>query len=96
MQMLARRGGKCVDCGLDDHRVLSFDHVNPKEKSRHVSALMTAKPGSVRWRLLEVEADKCEIRCLNCHHIRSMRLGHTGRPIKYVFSEPASPVLELT
>lgn len=85
--MLLRRGGRCVDCGLDDERVLSFDHIDPSNKSCHVTALMSAKPGSKRWAALLVEVDKCEVRCLNCHHIRSNSLGHIGRPKKYGVKE---------
>lgn len=81
--MLLRLGMRCVDCGITDERVLSFDHIDPRSKSSHVTALMTAKRGSKRWAALLAEVDKCEIRCLNCHHIRSKSLGHLGRPRKY-------------
>ena len=82
-EMLRRLGMRCVDCGIEDERVLSFDHVDPTNKLRHVSALMTAKSGSKRWPRLLAEIDKCEIRCLNCHHIRSRSLGHIGLRKKY-------------
>lgn len=83
VEMLRRLGMRCVDCGIEDDRVLSFDHIDPANKSRHITELITAKIGSKRWPKLLAEIDKCEIRCLNCHHIRSRSLGHNGRRRKY-------------
>jgi hypothetical protein len=75
-QMLLRRGGKCVDCGLMDARVLTFDHRDPRQKTRKVAALMTAAPGTVRFAKLLLEVDLCDVRCHNCHFIRTITEGH--------------------
>lgn len=59
-------GGKCVDCGYDEHPVaLDFDHVDPKTKSFKISG-----NAIYRWNELKNELDKCVIRCANCHRIR--------------------------
>lgn len=53
----------CVDCGYREHAVaLHFDHV------RGVKIREVARIYSMRLALLE--AEKCEVRCANCHHIR--------------------------
>lgn len=56
----------CVDCSCDDVRVLEFDHVRG-EKSRNISTLMSQGcfPALLR------EIDKCDVRCANCHRIRT-------------------------
>jgi hypothetical protein len=57
----------CVDCGNADLRVLEFDHVRG-EKSYDVSRLVCS--GARLWRLKN-EIEKCEIRCANCHRIKT-------------------------
>lgn len=58
----------CVDCGITDPRVLEFDHREPSEKRESVSYLAT-----VGFSLATVRAEvaKCEVRCANCHQIRT-------------------------
>lgn len=59
----------CVDCGETDVRVLEFDHRDPIEKS------FTISDTSV-YRSLEVirkEIDKCDVRCANCHRIKTIQ-----------------------
>jgi hypothetical protein len=53
-------GGKCIDCGVDDLEILEFDHIDPKEKINCVRRIYN-KQGIID------EADKCELRCVNCH-----------------------------
>ena len=57
----------CVDCGEADPVVLEFDHRDPAEKANEVSRLIHAStPGKL---LREIE--KCDVRCGNCHRIRT-------------------------
>lgn len=66
----------CVDCGSCDIRVLEFDHVRG-EKVCNVSKLICG--GQSMKRLIE-EVNKCEIRCRNCHIIKTYeRLGGSYR-----------------
>jgi len=54
----------CKDCGIKDHRVLDFDHVGPKEFN-------LAKGDGVSREKLLAEIAKCEIRCANCHRLKT-------------------------
>lgn len=65
LELLALRGGQCVDCGYNRHpAALDFDHViGSKEFS---IALGLGKP----WDVLVTEAKKCVIRCANCRRER--------------------------
>lgn len=66
--------GCCVDCGNDDWRVLDFDHKDPSEKSCSVSSMIWNGSG---MDALKAEIAKCELRCANCHRIKtSNQLGH--------------------
>jgi hypothetical protein len=56
----------CVDCGITDPRVLEFDHVDEKTKSFNVCTLF-----GYSWSIIQAEIDKCEVRCANCHRIRT-------------------------
>lgn len=71
-------GGRCVDCGISDQRVLTFDHVDPSSKEWTITQLMTRAdpldPDLVR------EVAKCVLRCFNCHFIKSVESGEIGRP----------------
>lgn len=59
-------GGKCIDCGYNDHIVaFDFDHKDPSQKSFKISGTYI-----YRWSELQKELDKCELRCANCHRIR--------------------------
>jgi len=52
----------CVDCGEKDPRVLDFDHLN--NKKYNVSSLLRRE---YSWDSILEEANKCEVRCANCH-----------------------------
>ena len=58
----------CVDCGNSDPRVLEFDHKDPELKKCNVSQLLT---GDYIWDTVFEEIQKCEVRCANCHRIRT-------------------------
>ena len=57
----------CVDCGQTDIRVLEFDHVRGK-KSSDISKMMGI---GCSWSTIEAEIAKCEVRCANCHRIKT-------------------------
>jgi hypothetical protein len=58
----------CVDCGCSDIRVLEFDHLGDKEHG--ICEMIRA---ALSWDRIEREISKCEVRCANCHRIRSFR-----------------------
>lgn len=62
----------CVDCGQSNPLVLEFDHVKG-EKVAAVSE-MVAKQYSKEIILNEIE--KCEVRCANCHRIKTAERGN--------------------
>ena len=62
-----RRFGECIDCGHKDIRVLEFDHVRGKKK-RGVK-IMCGHTASIQ--AIKEEIRKCEIRCCNCHRIKT-------------------------
>lgn len=56
----------CIDCGIRDWRVLDFDHCGDKE--------FTIGAHSVKgygWDRIQREIDKCDVRCANCHRIKT-------------------------
>lgn len=59
----------CVDCGITDIRVLQFDHRKLKtedsEPRNNWGAIMTSRPKII------AEIAKCDVRCANCHMIRT-------------------------
>jgi hypothetical protein len=65
----------CVDCGYNaDPRALDFDHRDPAEKS---FGLGMSKVCAMRWERVEAEIAKCDVRCSNCHRIRTAENNHT-------------------
>lgn len=60
-------GHPCVDCGESDPVVLEFDHRDPTEKIANVSRLIHA---STMAKLL-AEIKRCDVRCGNCHRLRT-------------------------
>lgn len=59
---------ECVDCKTKDIEVLTFDHINPEDKSYTVTLMLGHS-----WSAIEKEIAKCEIRCANCHLKRTRR-----------------------
>tara|TARA_R110000803_G_scaffold39201_11_gene84538 strand:- start:75 stop:539 length:465 start_codon:yes stop_codon:yes gene_type:complete len=56
----------CVDCGETDPRVLDFDHL--RDKDSDIAAMLSGVSGISKIR---EEIDKCEVRCANCHRIKT-------------------------
>jgi hypothetical protein len=75
----------CVDCGEADRVVLEFDHRDPSTKKDDVGRLIHTSTLPVVQR----EIEKCDVRCGNCHRIRTARqfgwyrLGEA--PVAYLF-----------
>lgn len=65
----------CVDCGQTDMRLLEFDHVIGK-KYRGIANLLS---WGFNWQVIEAEIAKCEIRCANCHRIKTVEHDRGGR-----------------
>jgi hypothetical protein len=57
----------CVDCGESDRSVLEFDHL--EDKSFNISRGFRDRP----WSQVLAEIEKCEVRCANCHKLRTGR-----------------------
>ena len=68
----------CMDCELDDIRVLEFDHREDEEKEAHVSTLVR---NGVSWDTIQAEIDKCDVVCANCHRIRTETRNPTYRTL---------------
>lgn len=64
-------GNKYVDCGLDDTRVLDFDHVDPKDKRFNLSGTTLL----YSWPVVVTEAQKCVLRCKNHHWLKTLAMG---------------------
>ncbi|HEU5227673.1 MAG TPA: hypothetical protein VFU49_07660 [Ktedonobacteraceae bacterium] len=61
----------CVDCGCADVRCLEFDHVRGKKSAGIARMLHDA----IAWPSIEAEIAKCEVRCANCHRIKTSEQG---------------------
>ncbi len=60
----------CIDCNISDIRLLEFDHIQNKSYS------IADKIGEVKFEVLMLEINKCEIVCANCHKIRTAERGN--------------------
>lgn len=61
----------CVDCGYSNILALEFDHRNNKE-----SNIATAVANGWSWDRIKKEIDKCDVRCSNCHKIKTAIAGN--------------------
>lgn len=57
----------CVDCGETDPVVLHFDHRDDAEKIDTIGALLSRSG----WAAFLNEIAKCDVRCANCHRLRT-------------------------
>ena len=57
----------CVDCGYCEHpAALEFDHLLPEHKTGNIASMRSIKA-------MKAEIERCaiEVRCSNCHRIRT-------------------------
>ncbi len=59
----------CIDCNEENSVVLEFDHRNPKMKKFAVSRGVN----NYSWKKILAEIKKCDIRCANCHRIKTAK-----------------------
>lgn len=57
----------CIHCGESDPIVLEFDHRNSDDKIESVSILIRDSS----WERIELEIQKCDVLCANCHRRKS-------------------------
>ena len=57
----------CIDCGVDNPIVLTFDHVRGKKEG----AIARMINECFSWKTILAEIDKCVVRCSNCHMIKT-------------------------
>lgn len=56
----------CVDCGYREHAVaLDFDHVTGQK------SFALSRAYNKSWTRILAELEKCEIRCANCHRVKT-------------------------
>ena len=63
-----KRDHPCVDCGKTDRRLLTFDHVRGTKKM-NISQLVNQ---GYSLEIIQAEIDKCEVRCIECHHLKEV------------------------
>lgn len=64
----------CSVCGYKEHHVaLHFNHIDPSNKVRNVSACHSVKA-------VKEEIRKCEVLCANCHAIKTVEEKHFLNP----------------
>lgn len=70
----------CIDCGYNKHpEALDFDHKDGKNKAFDVGARF----GTATIERLMAEIEKCEIRCANCHRVKTRKSGEYLKFKKY-------------
>lgn len=57
----------CVDCGVNNPIILEFDHVKG-EKFNNIADMVNQSYG---LKTIKDEIRKCEVRCANCHRIKT-------------------------
>jgi hypothetical protein len=62
------KNNSCIDCGESRIACLQFDHVDPTLKKYNISAFPKTR-GSIKS--LQLEIDKCVVRCANCHAVKT-------------------------
>lgn len=64
-QAIESLGGKCVVCGSVEE--LEFDHVDPSTKSFSIAKAFSGWS----WSRIQVELDKCQLLCRDCHKVKT-------------------------
>ncbi len=61
------KNNSCVDCEFSDPRALEFDHTDPSTKLYNIADMTRG----FSLKTIQAEIDKCEVRCANCHNIKT-------------------------
>lgn len=61
----------CIDCGNSNPVVLEFDHREKKESRDH--SIIVMLQNRLSWNRILDEIAKCDIRCANCHRIKTAK-----------------------
>lgn len=73
-------GGKCVECGIEDWRVLQIDH---KERILRKTRIDKSEDtgANLRRKIVSgyVDKDKLQLLCANCHQIKTHKEAFRGR-----------------
>ncbi len=75
-----------MDCGHDDIRVLEFDHIHGRKK-RSISRMLSI---DCPWSTIQAEINKCEVRCANCHRIKTNERGGLWRSLLDRYTNPSA------
>jgi hypothetical protein len=59
----------CVDCGETNIIILEFDHV----RGNKIMTISQYSHQSYSLEKIQAEIDKCEIRCVNCHRMKTAK-----------------------
>lgn len=62
------KNSKCIDCNNSNPLVLDFDHKDGVDKLGAIGEMVHA---GYSWKIIEEEIAKCDVRCANCHRIRT-------------------------
>ena len=60
----------CVDCAETNPIVLECDH---KKEYKKLNNLSTMVNNGTSWETIEAEIKKCDVRCANCHRIKTAK-----------------------
>lgn len=60
----------CIDCGNNNPLVLEFDHRDRINKYKTIGTLVG---NGTSWVMIKKEIAKCDVRCANCHRIRTAK-----------------------
>jgi hypothetical protein len=60
----------CVDCGEINPVLLDFDHRERATKSFTIGKVLT---DGYSWDKIRAEIEKCDVRCVRCHRLRTAR-----------------------
>lgn len=65
LKLIEMSGGKCQSCGYNKNwAALQFHHRNPENKT---FSLDGRKLSNTNWKSIEMEWQKCDLLCANCH-----------------------------
>ncbi len=84
----------CANCGINDIRVLDFDHIDETKKSFSIARAIN---DGYSWERISKEIKKCRILCANCHRIRTAkqynwRKWRLGRVVRQDSAKVRTPV----